>query len=131
MLQTGLKGTCEHLVEAGDSARNRASGTLEVLATPALVELMERTAWESIADELEAGQTTVGTFMGIEHTAPTPIGMMVRCESELVAIDRRALTFALQAFDETGAIATAEHKRFIVDADRFQDKADAKSHETR
>lgn len=126
MLETGMKGTAEFTVAPEDSARARRSGTLEVLATPALVELMERCAWESIADALDEGATTVGTSMSLSHNAPTPIGMKVRCESELVAIDRRALTFHIEAFDEHGSIATAEHGRFIVDAARFQQKADAK-----
>ena len=53
--------------------------------------------------------------------------MMVRCESVLTSVDRRALSFQIRAFDAAGEIATAEHDRFIVDAQRFQTKADAKA----
>ena len=125
-MDTGIKGTARLTVTEADTALAHGSGTLRVLATPALIALMERTAWESIADELEEGQTTVGTAMDMEHTAPTPVGMTVTCESELVAVDRRALTFKLTAYDERGPVGTATHGRFIVDAEKFQGKADAK-----
>ncbi|MGI6591022.1 MAG: thioesterase family protein [Eggerthellaceae bacterium] len=125
-MDTGIKGKATLTVSEKDTAIAHGSGTLKVLATPALVALMERTAWESIADQLEPGQTTVGTAMDMQHTAPTPIGMTVTCESELVAIDRRALTFKLTAYDDRGPVGTATHGRFIVDAEKFQGKADSK-----
>ena len=127
MLETGIAGTAETTVTEANTARMRGSGTLDVFATPALAELMERCCWESVAPHLEEGQTTVGTRLDLHHNAPTPLGMHVRCESELVAIDRRALTFTVRAFDEAGEIATATHDRFIVDATRFQSKANAKA----
>lgn len=125
-METGITGTCSMVVGDDDTALAQGSGTLRVLATPALIALMERTAWESIAGELEQGQATVGTAMDMEHTAPTPVGMTVTCESKLVGVDRRALMFEITASDERGPVATATHSRFIVDADRFQTKADAK-----
>ena len=112
---------------ANDTARARRSGTLDVLASPALAELVERCCWESLAAHLDEGQTTVGTRLELHHNAPTPVGMMVRCESILTSVDRRALSFQIRAFDAAGEIATAEHDRFIVDAQRFQAKADAKA----
>ena len=127
MIEAGIKGAAELTVSAADTARARRSGTLDVLATPALAELVERCCWESIAEYLDEGQTTVGTRLELRHNAPTPVGMTVRCESVLTAVDRRALSFQVRAFDAAGEIAVAEHDRFIVDAQRFQAKADAKA----
>lgn len=127
MIETGIKGIAELTVSADDTARARRSGTLNVLATPALAELIERCCWESIAEYLDEGQTTVGTRLVLHHNAPTPVGMVVRCESVLTSVNRRALSFQVRAFDAAGEIATAEHDRFIVDAQRFQAKADAKA----
>ena len=127
MIETGIKGIAELTVSADDTARARRSGTLNVLATPALAELIERCCWESIAEHLDEGQTTVGTRLELHHNAPTPMGMAVRCESVLTFVDRRALSFQVRAYDAAGEIATAEHNRFIVDAQRFQAKADAKA----
>ena len=127
MIEAGIKGAAELTVSAADTARARRSGTLDVLATPALAELIERCCWESIAEHLDEGQTTVGTRLELRHNAPTPVEMAVRCESVLTSVDRRALSFQVRAFDAAGEIAVAEHDRFIVDAQRFQAKADAKA----
>lgn len=127
MIETGIEGIAELTVGANDTARERHSGTLDVLATPALAELVERCCWESVAGHLDKGQTTVGTRLELHHNAPTPVGMTVRCESVLISVDRRALSFRVRAFDAAGEIATAEHDRFIVDAQRFQAKANAKA----
>lgn len=126
MLAAGIKGFNEITVKEADSAANVGSGLLNVYATPALVALMEKTAWESIAAELEEGSGTVGTMMNIKHVSATPIGMKVTCETELTEVNGRALKFAIRAYDEKGLIGEAEHERFIVYNAKFQAKADAK-----
>ena len=57
----------------------------------------------------------------------TPVGMKVTCESELVKVDGRALTFSVKAFDEAGLIGEGTHERFIVFEEKFQKKADDKA----
>lgn len=126
MLEAGIKGTGEILVKEENTAKYMGSGTLEVFATPAMIALMENTAYESVAGELEEGCGTVGTALNIKHIAATPVGMRVRCESELVKVKGRALTFSLKAYDETGLIGEGEHERFIVFDEKFQAKANAK-----
>lgn len=53
--------------------------------------------------------------------------MKVTCESELVKVDGRALTFSVKAFDEAGLIGEGTHERFIVFEEKFQKKADDKA----
>ena len=122
-LTIGTKGTCQMTVGEADTALAHGSGTLQVLATPAMAALMERTAWQSIADQLPEGSTTVGTSLQLSHRAPTPVGATVTCESELVAQDRRSLTIEVAVFDEAGQVGKATHQRFIVDAEPFFAKA--------
>ena len=102
------------------------SGTLKVFATPSMAALMELTAWKSVAPYLEEGQCTVGTKLNLNHTASTPIGMKVFCESELVAVEGRKLVFKIIVKDECGVIGDSEHERFIVEDVKFQNKTDAK-----
>ena len=125
-LVTGIKGNSKVLAENSNSARTMGSGTLDVFATPAMIALMENTAFESVAGELEEGSGTVGTALKVKHVAATPVGMKVVCETELVKVDGRALTFSVKAFDEKGLIGEGEHERFIVFNEKFQAKADAK-----
>ena len=126
MLQTGIKGTGEALVTEELSARAMGSGELRVYATPAMVALVEETAWKSVAPALEAGQGTVGTKLDLAHLAATPLGRKVRCETELVEIDRRRLVFSAEVWDEAGKIGEGTHERFIVDNERFLAKADGR-----
>ena len=102
------------------------SGTLDVFATPALIALMEETCWRSVANELEEGCGTVGTLLEIKHTAPTPVGMKVTCESTLTEVDGRRLVFEVIARDAKGVVGEGKHERFLIQNEKFQMKANAK-----
>ena len=126
MLETGIIGKEEMLVTEADTAKALGSGGLNVFATPAMIALSEKTALTSILKELPEGQSTVGTKIDMSHIAATPVGMRVRCETELIEIDRRRLVFSVNVFDEVEKIAEGIHERFIVEDAKFQTKADAK-----
>jgi predicted thioesterase len=126
MLETGIKGKNEITVTQDKTAKAMCSGALDVYATPAMIALMENTAFESVAPYLEPGSGTVGTALNVKHVSATPVGMKVTCETELVKVDGRALTFSVKAYDEAGLIGEGEHERFIIYEEKFQAKADAK-----
>ena len=106
--------------------KDMGSGTLDVFATPALVALAEKTCWMSVADALDEGSGSVGTKLELEHTAPTPVGMTVTCESELVAVEGRKLTFKVALHDEKGPVGGGTHERFVINNAKFAAKAEAK-----
>ena len=126
MLSVGIKGNLERTVTEELTAEVLGSGLLPVFATPAAVALAEETAWRSVAGELEEGQGTVGTLMELAHIAATPLGMKVRCETELVEIDRRKLVFTVKIYDEKEKVADGRHERFIIDNAKFLSKAEGK-----
>ena len=126
MLETGIIGKEEMLVTEADTAKALGSGGLNVFATPAMIALSEKTALRSILQELPEGQSTVGTKIDMSHIAATPVGMKVRCETELIEIDRRRLVFSVNVYDEVEKIEEGTHERFIVDNNKFQTKADSK-----
>lgn len=126
MLDIGIKGKKEIVVTNELTAKTFKSGELDVYATPAMIALMEETAYKSVAAELETGCGTVGTLLNVKHVAATPVGMKVTCETELTKIDGRALTFLVKAFDECGLIGEGVHERFIINDEKFQAKANGK-----
>ena len=126
MLSVGIKGNRERTVTEDLTAEALGSGLLPVFATPAAVALAEETAWRSVAGELEEGQGTVGTLMELAHIAATPLGMKVRCETELVEVDRRKLVFTVKIYDEKEKVADGRHERFIIDNAKFLSKAESK-----
>lgn len=126
MLEIGLKGYQEVQAAETNSAKTMGSGSLDVFATPAMIALMEETAWKSVQPYLEEGQGSVGIQLNVDHLSATPLGMKVRCESEVTAVEGRKLTFKVTAYDEAGLIGEGTHQRFIVDNEKFQGKANKK-----
>lgn len=126
MLEKGILGKNEITVTEELSASKMKSGELMVYATPAMIALMEETAYKSVSDYLESGQGTVGISMDVKHIAATPMGMKVKCNTELIEVDGRRLVFKVSARDEAGEIGQGIHERFIVNNDSFQNKANSK-----
>ena len=125
-LSIGLKGLAETLVTEENTAAAMGSGLLPVFATPAMLALMEQAAASSVQPFLPEGQGTVGTRLEVSHLAATPIGLAVRAESELIAVDRRKLRFSVRAWAGEELIGEGEHERFVIDSARFLEKAMAK-----
>ena len=81
-------------VTEDELAITMGSGSLYVLATPAVVALMENAAAELAQSQLESDElTTVGTAISIEHTSPTPIGAKVTATAVLKSTDGRFFNF--------------------------------------
>lgn len=125
-IETGVKNTKELTVTDELTAAKMGSGLAPVYATPCMIALIEGTAAESVETFLEEGQGTVGTKVEVEHLAATPIGMKVRCETELIEVDRKRLLFKAEVYDETGLVGKGQHERFIIDNARFMEKVQAK-----
>lgn len=123
MLTVGISNEITKTVTKETTAAALGSGLLEVYATPAMVALMEETCMRSVQEELEEGWGTVGTGLTIHHISATPVGMKVRCASKLVEVDGRKLVFDVQAFDEAGLIGQGTHERFIIENEKFFQKA--------
>ena len=122
-ITVGMKGEAITQVEREDTAKEVGSGSLLVYATPCMVALMEGAACEAIADALSDSQTTVGIELNIQHISATPVGLEVRAEAEVTAVEGKVITFSLKAFDEAGEIGRGTHKRAIVNTQKFLEKA--------
>lgn len=127
-MEAGIKGTQTITVTEETTAAAMGSGTLPVFATPAMIALMENTASRSVESALEegTGTGTVGTLIDVKHTAATPVGMEVTCETTLVEVDRKRLVFTVKAYDAAGVIGEGTHERFIINNEKFLAKAQAK-----
>ncbi len=126
MLAAGVKGSQQVEVVLENTAAAVGSGMLEVFSTPCMIALMEKTACESVAPFLEEGCGTVGTELQVKHLAATPLGMTVRCESELLEVDGRRLVFSVKAYDDVELIGEGTHERFIIKNEKFMSKTASK-----
>lgn len=107
-------------------ACNVGSGIVSVLATPMMIAKMEHAALECLAPFLEEGETSVGVMMNSTHDAATPCGMNIVVSAKIVAIDRKKISFEIIARDDQDQIGKASHDRFVVNKERFEQKAQAK-----
>ena len=118
----GLHHSETLVVEHKDTAAVYGSGALEVFATPAMIALMEKTCLESVADKIGEGNTTVGIAVNIKHLKASPVGSTIRCEAEIVEVDRRRLVFSVKCFEDETLVGEGIHERFVVDSQKFMSK---------
>lgn len=125
-LKTGISNQKEITVTEDMTAATAGSGGQRVFSTPHMVALMETTAWSSVEPYMEEGKTTVGTHLDIAHLSASPVGAHIRCESELIEIDRKRLVFKVRAWDDADLIGEGTHERFVIDIDKFMSKTESK-----
>lgn len=125
-ISVGMRGEVATLVEREDTALEVGSGSLLVYATPCMVALMEGAACEAISGALSDDKTSVGISLDISHLSATPVGLEVRAEAEVIAVEGSTITFQLTAYDEAGKIGEGIHKRAVITTQRFLDKVYSK-----
>jgi predicted thioesterase len=119
MLETGLTYTSRLTVGNENTAIALGSGDMPVLATPAMMALMENAAMLAVASELEDGDTTVGGHIESSHLRPTPVGAEVSATATLEKVEGRKLYFKIIAHQGDVVIGEGTHLRFIVNREKF------------
>ena len=125
-ITVGMKGQVSTQVEREDTAYEVGSGDLLVYATPCMVALMEGAACDAIQEAIPEGKTSVGIELAISHLSATPVGLEVRAEAEVTAVDGSIITFQVTAYDEAGKIGEGTHKRALITTQKFLDKTYSK-----
>ena len=122
MIEIGLKHTSELTVTDTVTAIQMGSGDMPVLATPAMLALMENAAMLAVADELPEGCTTVGGHIESSHLKPSKIGDKVTATAEVTKVDGKKIEFKVSAYFGEALLGEGTHLRFIVDRKRFISK---------
>ncbi len=108
------------------TAQKAGNKGVDVLSTPMLLQLIEDAAMHCLAPTLSGGEITLGTHVDLKHHKPTPVGLIVRTEVEVISIDGPRIGFSVQVFDEKENVAEGTHERFIIDRSKFLEKLDDK-----
>ena len=122
MVEVGLRHTSELTVTEAVTAERMGSGDMPVLATPAMMALMENAAMLAVANHLPEGSTTVGGHISSSHLRPSKIGDMVRAEAEVTKVDGRKIEFKVAAYSGNVVLGEGTHLRFVVDREKFLSK---------
>lgn len=95
----------------------------EVLATGYLVGMMELACIHGMMPYLDwPREQSLGTHVNFEHVAPTPPGMTLRIEGEVLEVEGRRVKFRVEAWDDAERIAGGTHERCVIDPARFNAK---------
>lgn len=119
MIPKGTIGAGRMEVTEENTALSWGSGTLPVLATPAMILLIEKTASECLLPLLKEGESTVGTRLDIKHSAPSAVGSEVFCKAEVIETDRSKIVFDIKVWNSAGEVGAGRHERFLVDNAKF------------
>lgn len=122
-MTVGTKHEVSIVVTEDVTAAKMKSGSLQVLATPYMVALMEQAASELCDKFVDEGISTVGTALNISHLAPTCVGGTVKAVATLTSFDGRKACFDVEAYDDAGLIGKGTHERFTIKIESFMKKA--------
>lgn len=122
MIETGLKYTSQMIVSEDVTARCMGSGDMEVLATPAMMALMENAAMLAVAPYLPEGCTTVGGHIASSHLRPSKVGDRVAATATVTKVDGKKIEFKVEAYCGDTLLGEGTHLRFIVDRKKFLDR---------
>jgi fluoroacetyl-CoA thioesterase len=117
-LEVGMEAT--HDFEVDGRLLTDVGGTLgtEVLSTPGMIAMMERTSAMLVRPGLEPGKATVGFEVNVRHVGAARKGDRCHVHSRLEEIvDGRKLRFKVEVTADDGrTIGVGRHERRVIDA---------------
>ncbi len=95
----------------------------DVLATGFLVGMMELACLHGMMPFVDwPREQSLGTMVSFQHLAPTPPGMTLRIQGELLEVAGRRLRFRVEAWDDVEKVCEGIHERCLIDTERFAGK---------
>ena len=122
MVETGLTHTSQLTVTPAVTAIEMGSGDMPVLATPALLALMENAAMLAVAGHLPEGSTTVGGHIASSHIKPSKLGDTVTATATVTRAEGKKIEFKVEARCGDTLLGEGTHLRFIVDRNKFMSR---------
>ena len=119
MLQEGLSHSSQLTVTEAVTAITMGSGDMPVLATPAMMALMENAAMLAVADHLPEGCTTVGGHIASSHLKPSRLGDTITATATVTKVDSKKIEFKVEARCGDTLLGEGTHLRFVVDRTKF------------
>ena len=119
MIEIGHKHTSDLEVTENVTALSVGSGDMPVLATPAMMALMENAAMMAVKAYLPEGCTTVGGHIEASHLRPTKLGDTVTATAVVTKVEGKKIEFHIEAQCGDVLLGEGSHLRFIVDREKF------------
>ncbi len=120
MIEAGSSASISFTTDKSSTAIALGSGDVAVLGTPKVVALIEEAAVAALAGQLEAGSTTVGTHISVDHLVPTGVGVTVIAAATVTLVEGNKIEIVARVMEGDTVVAKGTHTRFIVDRTRFE-----------
>jgi len=131
LIKPGMVNEGTFVVKEEYLAGHLGTGSARVLSTPWLIALMEITSHRLLAAHLPGGFSSVGTEVNMRHLAPTPLGKTVRVRAEVLSVEKNTVLFHVQAWDDLEQIGECQHKRAMIEVERFLKRVANKAETTK
>ena len=122
MLIEGLTHTSQLTVDEAVTAIRVGSGDMPVLATPAMMALMENAAMLAVAHHLPEDCTTVGGHISSSHLKPSKLGDTVTATATVTRVEGKKIEFKVEAHCGDTLLGEGTHLRFVVDREKFMSR---------
>lgn len=109
----------EVVVEYGQTAAAFGNEGVEVVSTPSLIGMLEMASVRLLERHLEAGQSSVGTRVCVDHVGAAPTGAKVIAKTTVTSIEGKRLSFDVEASWDGKVIMKGTHDRAVVDLERL------------
>lgn len=122
MITEGLQHTSQLTVTEAVTAITMGSGDMPVLASPAMMALMENAAMLAVADHLPEVNTTVGGHISSSHLKPSKLGDIVTATATVTRAEGKKIEFKVEARCGDTLLGEGTHLRFIVERNKFMSR---------
>ena len=119
-LAPGIERSDDFEVEGRLLTDVRGTLPVEVLSTPGMIAMMERTASILSFEHLPEGKATVGFEVCVKHVAGAAKGARCTVHAKLREVaDGRKLRFDVEVREGDRVIGTGTHERRVIDRSNF------------
>ena len=111
--------------------RERTIGFLgdakRVYSTPAMVSDIEYACYRLIQEHLDAGESSLGVHVSVDHLGPTPLGAEVTVTVRVSAVEGPKVSLDAEVNDAAEQVGRGRHVRFVIDVARHERRLKAKA----
>ena len=88
---------------------------LRVYSTPSMVGDIEYASKRLIDEHLDAGESSVGMHVAVDHLGATPLGQTVEVMIKITGVDGRKVELEAEVRDALDVVGKGRHVRFVID----------------
>ena len=124
-LVTGIRRV-EHAAVDESNTIGFLGDELRVYSTPSMVHDVEYACYRLIGEHLDAGETTLGVHVAVDHVGATPIGHEVEIAVTVRSVEGRKVTLDAQVRDAAEVVGRGTHVRVVTEVERLRPRVAAK-----